>query len=100
MKESIDTHPLENENRFFYSVPLLDNNSTILAFQKKQIDKLLSISLKYGNILYCMDNETNGAEKWGKFWSLYVIIQAEKKGKKVLHWRKIQSFARRGLRRP
>jgi hypothetical protein len=83
LKEAIDTHPLENENRFFYSVPLLDNNSTIFSFQKSQIDRLLSISLKYGNILYCMDNETNGAEEWGKFWSLYVIIQAEKQGKKV-----------------
>lgn len=83
LAEGIDSHPSQNENRFFYTVPALDNNEQVLAFQKKQVDRLLELSLPYGNVLYCMDNETCGHEEWGKFWCLYVRDAAKKAGREV-----------------
>jgi len=58
-------------------VPALENNQTILPYQHKQVDKMLSISLQYGHVLYCMDNETNESPEWGKYWSDYIKTQAQ-----------------------
>ncbi|HUV38057.1 MAG TPA: hypothetical protein VMY39_00510, partial [Planctomycetota bacterium] len=59
LKEAIDTHPGKRESAFFRSVPALENNTRLLRYQQAQVDKMLSISLPFGNTLYCMDNETN-----------------------------------------
>jgi hypothetical protein len=83
LKETIDTHPGENESRFFYTVPKEDNNELILEIQKRMIDKLLSYSLDYSHVLYCMDNETSGSENWGAFWSEYIKERASEKGMTV-----------------
>ncbi len=61
-------HPGQNKQPFFFTVPELDNNQTLLKYQKAFVEKLLSISLKYGNVLYCIDNETSGVEAWATFW--------------------------------
>src|SRR5690606_30776493 len=55
----INTHPGRRESVFFRSVPALENNTLLLRYQQRHIDKLLSISLQYDHVLYCMDNETN-----------------------------------------
>ncbi|MFC1573718.1 hypothetical protein ACFL30_00880 [Candidatus Latescibacterota bacterium] len=83
LKHEINTHPGRNENRFFYTVPALDNNRLILDYQKAQINRLLDISLQYGNVLYCMDNETNGSPEWGKFWSQFIKDKAAESGVEV-----------------
>jgi len=44
---------------------------------------MLSYTLQYDHVLYCMDNETNGAEGWGKFWAAYIKKQARAAGKSV-----------------
>jgi hypothetical protein len=76
LRENIQTHPGEKENAFFRSVPNLENNQTILKYQQLQINKMLSISLSYGNVLYCMDNETNESPEWGKYWANYIKTKA------------------------
>ncbi len=76
----IPTHPTWCENAFFRSIPMQDNNMPVLEFQQKYIEKLLDISLNYGNVLYCMDNETSVTAEWGKFWSEYVKKKALEKG--------------------
>ena len=76
-------HPGRNEQPFFYTVPKLRNNSTVLRYQIAQIDKLLSYSLKHGHVLYCIDNETSGSEEWGKFWSLHIRKRAAEKGVEI-----------------
>lgn len=73
-------HPGSNENPFFYSVPALNNNELVLTYQHAHIDRVLAISLKYPNVLYCMDNETAGAEEWGAYWAGYVRSKAEAAG--------------------
>ena len=62
-------HPGSNSQPFFFSVPTLDNNELLLDFQKSFVNKILSYSLQYGNILYCNDNETTGDEEWAIYWT-------------------------------
>jgi len=83
LKEVIKSHPGQNENRLFYTVPAHDNNQIVLKYQQAQVDKMLSISLRYDNVLYCMDNETSGSAEWGKYWSEYIKAKAKKLGKNV-----------------
>lgn len=83
LKNNYPNHPGTNENRFFFSVPDLDNNQELLAFQQSQVDELLRISLGFPNVLYCMDNETSGSEQWGAYWAKYIQHKAAERGVSV-----------------
>lgn len=78
--EVITTHPGLRENAFFRSVPSLENNMAILPFQQAQVDRLLSLTLPYDHVLYCMDNETNESPEWPAFWAGYIQAQADAAG--------------------
>jgi hypothetical protein len=65
-------HPGQNKQPFFFSVPGLNNNEVLLKYQKAFVKKLLSVSLKYDNVLYCIDNETSGVEEWATFWAGFI----------------------------
>lgn len=80
---SIPTHPVFRDNPFFWSVPSQHNNMQVLQFQQAFVDKILSISLPYDHVLYCMDNETSVTADWGKFWSDYIHKVAMEKGRQV-----------------
>jgi hypothetical protein len=82
--EAIDTHPGRRESAFFRSVPALENNTLLLNFQQQQVDQLLAITLPYGNVLYCMDNETNESPEWGKYWATYIKEKAAAAGVTVM----------------
>jgi hypothetical protein len=49
--------------------PLLDNNELVLRYQQAFVDKLLSYSLAYPHVLYCMNNETGERVEWGDYWA-------------------------------
>jgi len=72
-------HPGQNKQPFFFTVPELNNNEVILKYQKEFVKKLLSHSLKYDNILYCIDNEISGVEEWATFWAGFVKENSEGK---------------------
>ncbi|MHC4705705.1 MAG: hypothetical protein ACYS8I_01285 [Planctomycetota bacterium] len=55
----------------------------VRAFQDKFVDKLLSVTLRYGNVLYCMNNETHVDPAWGKYWMRFIKRKASAQGKKV-----------------
>lgn len=78
------SHPGRRESAFFRSVPALENNTLLLEFQQKQVDQLLSITLPFGNVLYCMDNETNESPEWGKYWARYIQGKARDAGVTVM----------------
>jgi len=80
LPEKVATHPTFTDNPFFWSVPAEHNNTTVLQYQQKFVDTLLSYSLKYPNVLYCMDNETSVTPKWGAYWSEYIKEAAKKEG--------------------
>ena len=79
----VKTHPTWTENNFFWSIPTQESNLRLLDYQQIFIDKLLSYSLKFNNILYCMDNETSVTSEWGKFWSLYIKKVAREQDKQI-----------------
>lgn len=76
-------HPGANEQPFFFTVPTLKNIVPVLKYQTACVDKMLSYSLSHGNVLYCMDNETNGAEEWGAYWASHIREKARENGVEV-----------------
>ena len=76
-------HPGRNKQPFFFSTPKQQNITAVLKYQKRFVEKILSYSLKYNHVLYCMDNETSGAEEWGRYWSQLILDKAKEKGRKV-----------------
>ena len=79
----VKTHPTRCDNPFFWSVPSHQNNMPLLEYQQRFVDKLLTHTLEFNNVLYCIDNETSVTSEWGKFWSGYIRKKAAEKGKKV-----------------
>ncbi|MDE0482410.1 MAG: hypothetical protein OXI67_07545 [Candidatus Poribacteria bacterium] len=72
----VNSHPSAAKNDFFRSVPKKNNQEIVLKYQQKYVDKLLSETLLYGHILYCMDNETAVTPAWGEYWSTYIKKRA------------------------
>ncbi|MDI6451656.1 LamG-like jellyroll fold domain-containing protein [Anaerobaca lacustris] len=68
---------------FFSSVPALDNNELLLRYQTAYVDKLLSYSLNYPHVLYCMNNETGEDVAWSDFWARHVRAKAAEAGKRI-----------------
>ena len=81
--EHYPDHPGTNRQPFFFTTPNQQNNLTVLKYQQKFVKKLLDTALKYDNVLYCMDNETNGEEEWGRYWATFIKDYAKEKGKTV-----------------
>jgi len=73
-------HPGKNVQPFFFTTPKQQNNQTVLQYQLAFVDKLLSFSLRFPNVLYCIDNETSGEEEWGRYWATYIKECAQKEG--------------------
>jgi hypothetical protein len=51
-----------------------------LHYQRAQVDKLLSYALRYPNVLYCIDNETSGDERWATYWAEHIRQRAKESG--------------------
>ena len=68
----VNSHPIYTENNFFRSVPSQLAIMKLLEYQQKYVDKILSYTLDYDHVLYCMDNETSVTSDWGKFWAQYI----------------------------
>jgi len=76
-------HPGKNRQPFFFTTPSQKNNAAVFKYQQRFVDRMLSHTLKYDHVLYCMDNETSGDEMWGAYWAGYIHAQADKQGKRV-----------------
>ncbi len=75
-----------NGQPFFHSVPKIENyngaqSDLIREYQEAFVDKMLSLSLPYGHVLYCMNNETATPAAWGQYWIEF--IQAKAAAQKV-----------------
>jgi len=80
LPESIDYGPWQRIQPFFRSVPDLDDNEPLRRYQEAFVDRLLSYSLQYGHVLYCMDNETDTDPEWGWYWARYIRDKAAQQG--------------------
>ncbi len=83
LPEVINSHPGQRENPFFRSVPNLENNTVLLPWQQVFVNQMLSYSLQYGHVLYCISNETNESEEWGAYWANYIRSAASDFGVEV-----------------
>lgn len=75
--------PTPSDHPFFRTVPALQNNQLVLRYQEAYIDKLLSITLQYPHVLYCMNNESGERPEWGDHWARHVRRRAEEAGRTV-----------------
>jgi hypothetical protein len=55
----------------------------VRSFQDKFVDKLLSVTLRYRNVLYCMNNETHEDPAWGRYWMNFIERKARVQGRNV-----------------
>ncbi len=83
LPERVDTHPGRRENPFFRTTPQQEDNPIVLRYQKSFVDKMLSISLTYPNVLYCVSNETNESEHWSAYWARFIRDRATRAGVSV-----------------
>ena len=81
--EHYPDHPGANRQPFFFTTPQQRNNTVVLPYQQRFVEKLLSYSLKYDHVLYCMDNETSGQEAWGAYWADFIHQHAREAGVQV-----------------
>ncbi len=80
MANDYPEHPSVDLQPFFHSIPGMPKYSRELdrvrIYQEKFVDKLLSFSLQFGNVLYCMDNETSTPPEWGRYWMEFIHNRA------------------------
>lgn len=80
-------HPSSDLQPFFHSIPGMPRYEPrldrIRELQEKLVAHMLSYSLKYDNVLYCMNNETSTPVAWGKHWIHFINEQAHAQGKEV-----------------
>lgn len=48
--------------------------------QERFVEKMLSYSLTYPNVLYCMNNETSTDPQWGRYWMQFIEARAKAAG--------------------
>ncbi len=81
------SHPSADLQPFFHSIEGMDRYDPKLEmvkkYQEKFVEKLLSYSLEYGNVLYCMNNETSTPVEWGNYWIDFIRAKAKEKGKEI-----------------
>lgn len=76
-------HPGRNRQPFFFTTPAQRDNRVLLPYQQRFVDKMLSHSLRYDHVLYCIDNETSGEEAWATYWAEYLRQRAEEAGVRI-----------------
>lgn len=80
-------HPWRDLQPFFHSIPGMEKYNikynVYRKYQENFVEKMLSYSLDYGNVLYCMNNETSTSPKWGQYWMQFIREKAAEKGVEV-----------------
>jgi len=77
-------HSARDLQPFFHSIKGMPRYNQKLDrvrfYQEAFVGKMLSYSLDYGNVLYCMDNETSTPAEWGQYWIEFIQAKAAEKG--------------------
>ncbi len=87
LSEVYPKHPSSDEHPFFHSIPGMPRYypklDKIRGYQEAFVSKMLSYSLKYDNVLYCMNNETTTPIAWGQYWIDFIQAKAAEKGVQI-----------------
>jgi len=77
-------HPSRDKQPFFHTIPGMKRYQKkydlIRGHQEAFVAKMLSHSLEYGHVLYCMNNETSTPAQWGQYWIEFIKAKAAEKG--------------------
>ncbi|MDA0745830.1 MAG: DUF6298 domain-containing protein [bacterium] len=77
-------HSGQDLQPFFHSIKNMpkyeEKLDLIRTYQEAFVAKMLSYSLDYGHVLYCMDNETSTPAQWGQYWIQFIKTRAAEKG--------------------
>lgn len=73
------------EHDFFLTVPALQDDRVVLAYQERFVDRVLAYTLAYDHVLYCITNEifAQYAPEWGWYWAAHLREQAAAAGRHV-----------------
>jgi hypothetical protein len=79
---------MSDENEIYYSVPALAMNlkapqPIVLTTLQNYVERILSISLMYGNVLYVIENESEQPMEFGEYWISFLQNKAREAGKKI-----------------
>ena len=83
LNEAYPDHPGSNRQPFFFTTPQQQHNEILLTVQCRYMEKILSYTLNYNHILYCIDNETSGEEAWSIYWRDFISAIAHQKGRNI-----------------
>jgi len=79
--------PWRDRQPFFHTMATMSRYrkqyDIVRQFQEKFVARMLSYSLKYPNVLYCMNNETSTPPEWGQYWMKFIKKAAAEKGVEV-----------------
>ncbi len=86
LKSAYGEDAMTNIHDFFYTVPALHDDQVVLYHQRRFVEKVLSYTLDYPNVLYCITNEIhpNTLPEWGWYWSRFIKAYAYLKGRTPL----------------
>ncbi len=77
-------HPALDKHGFYHSIPGMEKYQfgldSVRNYQHRFVEKLLELSLPYGNVLYCMNNETTTEATWGQYWMQFITDRANTAG--------------------
>ncbi len=77
-------HPSRDRQPFFHTIegmPLYSRKLDLVRkYQEAFVAKMLSYTLNYGHVLYCMNNETSTPARWGQYWIEFIRAKAAEKG--------------------
>lgn len=77
-------HPITGINPFHQSMPGMKNLPVVLHYQQQYIERILDLSLKYGNVIYNMGNEHQlDLMEWDKYWVQFIRDYASGKGHEI-----------------
>ncbi len=80
-------HPALDKHAFYHSIPGMEKYQpgldSVRKYQHRFVEKLLEHSLPYGNVLYCMNNETTTEAAWGQYWMQFIKDRAQTAGMDV-----------------
>lgn len=86
LPEAVDVWPGEtgpDEQPFFWSIPSELDLPVVREYQERFVDEILSHTLSYDHVLYCMDNETDVTPEWGAYWVEYIKDRAVEEDERV-----------------
>ena len=84
LEEVVDyTVHTPNRHLFFQTPPELADIPGVRKYQEALVEKMLSISLNYPNVLYNIRNECREAAEWARYWARFIREHARKAGMEV-----------------